>query len=347
MIYFVISHENSKHLYIMKYNKMKLWLAALAVVLLLSTIGVVAWLLMPVSAESMRRSAVIVEQSTWQEITIDGKPQLYFSSALGDSALLGVTANRDSALHRKHLTGCWVNRWMLVPSCWGRIATVYSRGATTPNIKGDSNIVNLCRLSIAQQLKTLKTQKSELDYYLRVHGVQDNGYQTIASFASHVNMAYNDVMRASQVIDSLVSDAQKKRHKFELKSVTEYVAVYRDDEGKLMRYPLKRIFADGKRHTMLLQTEDEATPSDVATISKSPWGNKANGGLRAVGFPGLGEKGLECDTVSSIIIPGSLRDYRHDLPRVLVSDGAPVFTAKGFFIGIVSGNRIVTDLRYE
>ena len=142
-------------------------------------------------------------------------------------------------------------------------------------------------------------------------------------------------------------NAQKKRHKFELKSVTEYVAVYRDDEGKLMRYPLKRIFADGKRHTMLLQTEDEATPSDVATISKSPWGNKANGGLRAVGFPGLGEKGLECDTVSSIIIPGSLRDYRHDLPRVLVSDGAPVFTAKGFFIGIVSGKRIVTDLKYE
>ena len=331
----------------MKYSKMKLGLVALTVVLLLSTVGVVAWRLMPLSADSMRSSAVIVEQTTWQEITIDGKPQLYFSASLGDSVLLGVTANRDSALHRKHLSGCWVNRWMLVPSCWGRIATIYNRVATAPKIKGDSIIVNLCRQSIAQQLKTLKTQKSELDYYLRVHGVQDNGYQAIASLATRVNQAYGDVTRASRLLDSLTADASAKRHNFGFRTMTEYMAVYHDDEGKIMRTPLKQIFADGHRHTMLLQTKDEFTPYGVATISKSPWGNKANGGLRAVGFPGIGEEGLECDTVSPIIVPGSLRDYRHDLPRVLVSDGAPVFTAEGFFIGIVNGKRIVTEIRKE
>ena len=159
----------------MRYSKKKLFSVAAALVLL-TVAGVVAWQLVPSSAEAMRGSTAIVEQEAWQEVCIDGKARLYFSGAAGDSAFLGVTANRDSAIHRHRMAGCWMNRWALVPSCMGRIATVYNAMPVAPRVGGDSVIARLCRQSIAAQLKTLKSQKSELGYYLRVHGVQDNGY---------------------------------------------------------------------------------------------------------------------------------------------------------------------------
>lgn len=321
----------------MKYSKKKLVTAAIAA-LAVALAAFAAWRLAPMSAASMRGSALIVEQSAWHEISIDGKPRLYFSASMGDSVLLGVTANRDSAAHHKRVAGCWIDRWTLLPSCGGRVATVYCPAPRTPALRGDSAIVRLCRQSIATQLKTLKTQKSELDYYLRVHGVQDNGYQTIAALAGRITKAYDDVARAGHLLDSLTSGG---RHRLAVKSVTEYVAISHGSDGKPRRTPLLPLSADRKGGTMLLRAADGTTPDGACPLSPMPWGKKAERDIRAVGFPGLGEEGLECDTVAPIIVPGhKLRGTRHDIPRVLAADGAPVFTAKGRFIGIINGNSI-------
>lgn len=324
----------------MKSSQKKLIGAAIAAVAVAG--ATVAWQLVPPSAEALLRSAVIVEQSTWQEVTVDGKPQLYFSSALGDSVLLGVTANRDSATHRSRAAGCWVNRWMLVPSCAGRIVTVYRALPATPHAGNDSTIVRLCRASIATQMKTLKAQKTELDYYLRVHGVQDNGYQRIASLATRIDAAYNDVARSGRTLDSL---AANKRHRFALKGMCEYAAVYRDTNGKTAHSKLILVDHNAKTGTMLLQTADGKTPDEVTPLSHWTWSTSAARDIRAVGYPGLGEPGLECDTVTPIIVAGRRTGSRHNLPSVLVSDGSPVFTAKGRFIGIVNGSKIQTDIK--
>ena len=325
----------------MKYTKTKLWCAALCLCVLVAAAAV--WRLLPPSASGMRSSAVIVSQTSWHEVCIDGKPQLYFSSAVGDTVLLGVTANRDSASHRKLVAGCWTNRWPLLPSCFGRVTTVYCGVPKTPQPKGDSAIVRLCRQSIATQLKTLKAQKTELDYYLRVHGVQDNGYQTIASLAQRVGLAYNDVARAGRLLDSLSSG---KRHRFAIKTAARYAAIFRDNEGRLTRVELEPASADSKRHFMTLHTADSKTPGGVTPLSPALWNCHKERDIRAVGFPGLGEAGLECDTVPPAIIAGhKSKDGRHDLPRILASDGSPVFTAKGTFIGIVAGNEIAWNLK--
>lgn len=326
----------------MRYSKKKIFSVAVALIVL-AVACVVAWQLVPSSADAMRGSAVVVEQTSWQEIRIDGKPRLYFSGCMGDSTLLGVTANRDSAAHHRRMAGCWINRWSLLPSCMGRIATVYSAAPAVPRLGADSCIVRMCRQSIATQLKTLKTQKSELDYYLRVHGVQDNGYQAIAALASRVNAAYADVSRAGRVLDSLTASG---RHRLAVASATEYVAVYRGTDGKTLRTRLDRIGADPSARMMTLQTVDGKTPDSASPLSVTPWVMSHRRGILAVGFPGLGENGLECDTVSPVIMPGTWSaDGSHDLPRLLVSDGSPVFTKKGRFIGIVSGNSILRHVK--
>lgn len=327
----------------MKYSKTKLW-SAIAGLCFLAVIGT-AWRLLPPSADGMRSSAVIVSQTSWHEVRIDGKPLLYFSGAIGDTALLGVTANRDSAVHRRLTAGCWTDRWPILPSCLGRVTAAYCATPKAPHLKGDSAIVRLCRQSIATQLKTLKAQKTELDYYLRVHGVQDNGYQTIAALAQRVGTAYNDVARAGRLIDSL---AAGKRHKFSIATATEYAATFRDNEGRIKRLSLKPVFADSRRHFMTLQTTDGKTPDGATPLAPAIWDCHKERDIRAVGFPGLGEKGLECDTVAPAVIAGHRgKDGRHDLPRILASDGSPVFTAKGMFIGIVSGNAIAGNLKEE
>lgn len=326
----------------MRYSKKKLFFVVLtAVVCVVAIMG--AWRFVPASETEMRGSVAIVDQTSWNEISVNGKPLIYFSDAIGDTALLGVTANRDSAVHHKRVAGCWIDRWAIIPSCGGRIATVYNPTPKAPSLKTDSDIIRLCRQSVATQLKTLKAQKNELDYYLRVHGVQDNGYQTIASLAMRVNAACGDVEKAGKIIDSV---ANAKRQRLAVKAMTRYTAICRESNGKTTHVALNVVYANPKRRSLLLQTTDRHTPKEAKPITLLPWDPKAERTILAVGFPGLGEQGLECDTVSPIIVPGhKFKGGRHDLPRILASDGSPVFTAKGRFIGIVSGNRIISGIK--
>ena len=67
------------------------------------SIAVAAWCVWqtwPSDASGMRRTAVVVEQLTWHEVTADNRPVLYFSSAEGDSALTGITSVRGSGTKR-------------------------------------------------------------------------------------------------------------------------------------------------------------------------------------------------------------------------------------------------------
>ena len=327
----------------MKYSKKKLT-ALICGVIAAVAICIAAWQLMPMSADGMRQSTVIVEQTTWQEVCIDGKPQFYFSGAIGDSVLLGVTANRDSASHHKRMVGCWINTLPLIPSCRGRVTTLLMDKPKSPRLKGDSAIVRLCRQSIDKQLHTLKAQKTELDYYLRVHGVQDNGYQTIASLADHINKVYADVQRAEHLLDSMASG---KRHRFTVRPEASYAAIYHNKEGKPERVALNVDRTDRQNSTMLLQATDRSTPSCAKPLSRTLWTCLPKGSIVAVGYPGLGEDGLACDTIKPIVVPGKIAaDGRHDMPKILVSDGAPVFTAKGWLAGIVSGKKIVRTLNW-
>lgn len=144
--------------------------------------GVVGWQLKPASADEMKRCMLVVERTSWQAICADGRPILFFDSLSTDNKPHGVTAYRDSALHRHHMAGCWINTLPLLPSCKGRVACVDVTPKKHGRITADSLLV-FCQRSVKDQLRTLQQQHDELAYYLRVHGVQDNGYQHIAGMA--------------------------------------------------------------------------------------------------------------------------------------------------------------------
>lgn len=293
------------------------------------------WRLLPSSAEEMKRCAVVVSAASWHEVRVDGKPLLYFAESYGDSAVSDLNTTRDEALQCTYSAGFWANRWLMMPSCEGRIVTAIETPTDALRACADSTIMRLCRKAAAARLKTLKHQKSELNYYMRVHSVHDYGYQDVAALDTRVSSECAEAERVLHIIDSITAG----KHGICVKTRHEYTATYRTEEGKLMRTPMRFVgSADG---LTLLQTADGKTPEGVATLALLPWNASDVDEARAVGFPTIAVKDMECDTISARIIPARIaQGGKHNLPRMLAGNGTPVFSTKGRFVGVVSGDTV-------
>ena len=208
-----------------------------ACVLGVSLVSWTTWRLLPSSADEMRRCAVVVSATSWYEVTVDGKPLLYFAESDADSAVYNVTTDRKKALHRSFSTGVWTNDWLLMPSCKGRLVTISHAPSDVLRGSADSTIIRLCREAVTARLRDINKQKSELNYYMRVHNVQDYGYQEVAALDTRVNRAYTEAERVLQLIDSITDG----NHGVFVKTHHEYTAIYRSAEGKLVRTPLRLV----------------------------------------------------------------------------------------------------------
>lgn len=322
----------------MKYSYKK------GVCIAVATLGVAfvawtAWRFMPANAEDIRRSTVIVGETSWNEIEVDGKPLIFFDEAQGDSALVGVSMVRDSVMHRTFSTGFWANRWFMLPSCEGKLLTVVRPRSEILARCANADLLRLCREAIIKRQQAAKRQQAELDYYMRVHSVQDYGYQALAALNTRVERELTETSRALHLIDSIGNG----RHSLRATTRHEYAAVYRSAEGRIVRTRLQLVANDEAKGVALMQTIDGKTPKSVATVTLLPWDTDGNRSVVAAGFPSIGEQGIECDTVSPRIIPGEWRENgEHNLPKLLASDGTPVFSTKGWFVGMVSGDTIIT-----
>lgn len=317
-------------------NKLYIWggIGLVAVVLAALT----AYRLWTTGADGVRASAVLVERIERNEICVDGRAVLYFDHAEGDSVLVGITTNADSATHRHLATACWADRWLLLPSCQGRLLTVMPAETRLPEAASIKVVIDNTCSAMRSKLKMVDAQLTELHYYMRVHGVQDDGYQQIAALTEHVSKVRTELLHTKSILDSIAAG----KHKLSLHRSIVYNAVCRNANGRASRIALNMVSANAQSRCMLLRTADGQTPEGAQAVSLLPWAQKAETDIVAAGIPSIGEQGIWCDTVSVRIIPGHKQQGgRHNLPRVLASDGSPVFTAHGRFIGIVSGNSIV------
>lgn len=308
-----------------------------AAVLVAAVAAYAAWRLWRFGADQMRRSAVVVVCEEWNSVDVDGKQLFYFSALEGDTAMTGITLCRDSAVHRHYAGGVWVDRCFALPSCNGLVASVMPSGCREASLPDSADIYALCRDASVRRFKTLRGRKSELDYYLCAHGVQDAEYHLIASLATAVRHDYNDVVSVGVKLEEAGSGAR-----FSVVTHRKYTVVCRDSVGRVLRLACKQVAAEKGSRLVLLQTDGGIVPSSAKPVAVMPWNASAKGGIRVVGFGGTGEIGLECDTVLPQLLPGNAtRRLRHDIPQVLAADGSPVFTAKGRFVGLLSADSII------
>ena len=303
-------------------------------------LAILAQRCLPSTANEMRASVVVVEQRSWYALCAKGQPTLFFAGIEADSTALQPSTDSLQAATLHRTDGCWMNRWPAVPSCHGRIVTVVDTLKTLPYTADDAL---LCLIkTLETTMKREKNAISELNYYLRVHGVQDEGYQQIAVLATQMKAQAARNAATLALADSLLKTATP----LTLQPRTTYTAWYRpetDDEmvkNKPQKVLCQRVAVGNKNRLLLLQTLDKTTPDGVKTQYLLPW-NTTNRRLIAAGHGAIGIDEMGQNDASVVLTMGRRTGQRHHFPSVLATDGTALFTPRGLFGGLVNGKNIV------
>ena len=217
---------------------------------------------LPPSQEEVDKCAVTLRQEAYYTLVADGKPLAYFADYV-DSAFVGGSINKDS-IHTRSMKqrGYWINRLPVVPSCHGRILIRWdNKPSTIVNLRG-KGVQHLVRQTIAQmdsELDGLQTKRNEMGYYLRVHSVQDYGYNKIAEYHTEVLHQMDSLRRMIKVLDSVSSSAVQLR----ILQENRYAIQTSSKKGKPT--VCNRLEIDKKNDCVLLQTESKTTPIRVIT----------------------------------------------------------------------------------
>ena len=296
---------------------------------------------LPSSEEEMKASAVVVECRTAWVLTCGSRPVLWCARIDADSVLRSPASAVGKTATVRLTAGCWMNRWPAVPSCRGRLVTAVPQEgekelqAQRLTDGGCRRVLEKARRCLADSLAWARSEDSELKYYLRVHGVQDEGYQQIASIATRVGQKLAELEAVAARVDSALGS----RGRLAFARTTTLTAHYRDADGHARTASCRLLATNGKGRLALLQTADGSTPDGVKAQYLLPW-NTTNRRLLAVGFGGLGVKGLASPSAQPLVAEGHRLKGQHDFPRVLVADGCPLFTPRGLFAGMASGREV-------
>ena len=236
------------------------------IVAVLSTIIWTTYRLWPDNEEELKASVVTIERTFYYEITQNGKPVLYTAALSADTLMERMSWNKDSITKSHRLTkGYWMNNMWIFPSCNGKLVTLKT---DTSDI--NTRHINIDRL-IAHEIDTLnhiikvaKHKQSNCRYYLRVHGVQDEGYDIVAKFATENHARLDSSIRCLNIL----SELQKAENKSNIK--IRKIETYTTRGNKHTKLKQVENHKDAPRNYMVLQTINKRTPDDVYALSKRP-----------------------------------------------------------------------------
>lgn len=224
----------------------RLWLPILLLGAATAWIIAECW---PPSQRTLAKAAAVVRRSTTYELRS------------GSRTLL--TLATDSA----YSTACWVNRWALIPSCGGRLITAAAGGRDTLSTLTDEQIHRMVRKQARETDSLIRGKNMELAearYYLRVHGVQDEGYDMIAKLAQQLKREL-EAMRATA---EKLHRADSLQHLRIAKTVT-YTVSYQAGEGQVAISACTISKVSSQR--MILRTVDRKLPEGAKAVSVFPW----------------------------------------------------------------------------
>ena len=215
---------------------------------------------LPPSQEEVDKSAVTIRQEAYYTLEADGKALAYFAD-YANSAFVGGSVNKDS-IHTRSIEqhGYWINQLPIIPSSHGRILIRWNyKPSTIVNLKASGVKDLLCRTIdlMDSELDGLQTKRNEMGYYLRVHSVQDYGYNKIAEYQTDVIHQMDSLRQMLKVLDSISASSvqlrilQQNRYTIQPSSKTEEPTL------------CNRLSIDREKGYVLLQTESKTTPIRV------------------------------------------------------------------------------------
>ena len=183
-------------------------------------------------------------------------------------------------------------------------------------------------------LKRKLVEQKELAYYLRSHGVIDEGYTQIATYASMQSRETDSLQRVynKQKAFRYTQDA-KLFHK------GSYQVAWYDANGELQKTGCEPIYTPltQLRQPVILHTFRSIKPWGVYAVRNVPWGVSQHKKVLTVTLSATGS----AENYRAVLTKGIYEKHgEHNLPQLFAVDGSAVFTLHGRFIGIVSGKQV-------
>lgn len=324
----------------------KIILQSLPIVILAAIAFVTAPSFLPEDTDSMRKSIAVIECRSQLELTINGKVVAVANEMTKDSTLATVKTKSDSCTIKKYtILGCWANRWTFLPWCSGRILSINPIAEKEDILKAfraDTLIARTIR-SAEKTMETCRQRKVELDYYLNTHSVKDDGYEDIVEIAEQNTKLSKDMETQIKLLGKL-----KSKKGIKLRMSTTYALLYSADGKKMQSVGCDIVKNEEykKNGIIVLQTKDKfmtkgANPIyefKVFNINMEKGDSITTAAIFGLDSPKAKSAALrEADTFK-----GVMKDScTHDIPQLLAPDGAPMFSNRGFFVGLNLKGRIV------
>ncbi len=302
---------------------------------------------LPESPDAMRRSVAKVVCTRQIEIVSEGKTVAAIREITPDTTFYIVKENADSSTE-VHLTllGCWINKLTFFPSCNGRIMSVnpFAEDCEKLATLNADTLVNRTINHLDEMATKYKRRKAELDYYLKTHSVKDEGYTFIAEYAEE----YADLRsKAEKQLELLYK--LKNMKNLRLNERTSYALLYSANGKTTITIPCTIVNEDKSgraQQTVTLQTRNKFMPKEANAVYTSKFfriSPERDDTINAATVFGLYSPGAAKPALRKIsTFRGVMKDScRHDIPQLLLPDGAPLFSDKGFFIGLNFNGRII------
>ena len=219
-----------------------LTLAAVFVIVLLP--------LVPSSEEQLKGSIARLEYDTYYEVSIDGQPAFYLTNYDNWTTCRLSTDANAIPKNSKVVHGTWIRR-TFTPLCRGRLLTEGTnpkQWERTENAKIRETMMQQ-RPVVEQRITVLKKRIEELQYFLRVHKVMDEGYNDIADYES---AAKADLEQTQKVL-TILTDTNSF-NKMQVRFIQEYTLLTDDSVANRRRAACHILEMDAQRKTCVVQT---------------------------------------------------------------------------------------------
>ncbi len=311
---------------------------------------VILWVVMaglsylPTSRDKMDQSVAMMECRSYYAVRADGKPLFCFQDLTSDTLFSCVDTAAVEIARVSYAPACWVNASVFIPSCKGRLVTCMSGNGDSVRAvvaKHGDRIVAHEIAVLEREEKALEHKASELKYYLNVHGVQDEGFNSVSKYAVKVNHEKDSV---SHILSRLRQLRQNVR--LDVSYVTDYTLLVRSAKGKLERKPCRPLSSRDAYGFVLVQTKDATTPDGACAQNLHNWlpWKAAEGDLIFVpGYGGMSRPAFDACKAIANLTPGHVTDAtgKHNIPQLLAPDGSPVYSQNGCFVGLTCQGRVI------
>ena len=278
-----------------------------------------------------------------------------------------VTLRADSV----NKEGVWINRHWWWPSCDGRVLTVNVPEAASflPIDNADSlrHLVTVRADSLTALLHRKDIEHKELQYYMRSHGVIDEGYTQIATYAAAQAHETAELAKIHARLRAMLQHDSVAHKPMHLIRRSVYTVTWYDGDT-VKSVACKPLITKLPRHgaPMIVHTRRLIKPWGVYAVRNVPWGATAHKKVIVVkvisevqksgspevqsnasgkkGQKGEGQKSGQSTAKSgtTILTKGNYwQGHSHDIPHLFAPDGAPVFTIHGRFLGVVYGRAVI------